>query len=198
MLIQIKKINLDDLAQYATVPMAFEVQSVLKVDQIQDGLGGLALREEKLETPYIKDYDADFGNTPTLWAGQFDLQNWGIFLGIQDNQPIAGIAVAYRTPDTDLCEGRDDLAVLWDIRVHPHYAQRGIGSQMFQHGVTWAREKGCTQLKIETQNINIPACRFYAKQVCHLGSIHQYAYQASPDVQHEMMLLWYLKLQIPV
>lgn len=189
---QIENITAQDTARYAAVPMRFEVRSVLHVEPIKEGLGGLALREEKLEQIYVKDYDADIGNAPMLWAGQFDLDYWGIFLGVKDGVPIAGMAIACRTEN--LCDGRDDLAVLWDLRVHPDHKQSGVGSQIFQHGVTWARAQGCKQFKIETQNINVPACRFYAKQGCHLGSIHQYAYWMSPNVQHEMMLLWYLDL----
>lgn len=182
------------LTRYATVPMRLDVQSVFQVVPIDDGLGGLALKEEKLAKPYVKDYDADVGNAPPLWAGQFDLQNWGIFLGVADDRPVAGMAIACRMSGSDLCEGREDLAVLWDMRVHPNYKKRGLGTQVFQHGVLWAREQGCKQLKIETQNINVPACHFYAKQGCHLGSVHQYAYSATPQVQHEAMLLWYLDL----
>ena len=193
-MLHIEKISPLNLTQYATVPMRLNVQSVFQIVPIDEGLGGLALKEEKLDKPYVKDYDTDVGNAPSLWAGQFDLQNWGIFLGVEDGQSVAGMAIAYRTADHDLCEGRDDLAVLWDMRVHPDYKKRGLGTQLFQHGVLWAREQGCKQLKIETQNINVPACRFYAKQGCHLGSIHQYAYSATPQVQHEAMLLWYLDL----
>ena len=61
----------------------------------------------------------------------------------------------------------------------------------------WARKKGCRQLKIETQNVNVPACRFYARQGCELGAIHRYGYAGCPDVAHEAMLLWYLKLCQP-
>ena len=192
MALKIDMIGVEDLARYGLIPMRFEVCSILQVEPIKDGLGGLALREEKLASPYIKDYDADIGNAPKLWAGQFDLDCWGIFLGVQDDVPIAGMAVACRTED--LCDGRDDLAVLWDLRVHPNYKRSGVGSLIFQYGVQWAREQGCKQLKIETQNINVPACRFYVKQGCHLGSVHQYGYHTVPDVQHETMLLWYLDL----
>ena len=90
--------------------------------------------------------------------------------------------------------GRKDLAVLWDIRVHPDRRRSGIGTQLFKHAVKWAQSRGCTQLKIETQNINVPACEFYVKQGCHLGEINRYGYAGHQDVQHEVMLIWYLDL----
>jgi hypothetical protein len=51
--------------------------------------------------------------------------------------------------------------------------------------------KGCFRLKVETQNINVPACRFYVKQGCVLGAIHRFAYPEFPD---EAQLLWYKDL----
>jgi GNAT superfamily N-acetyltransferase len=89
---------------------------------------------------------------------------------------------------------REDVAALWDIRVHPDERRRGIGSKLFEYAADWARRKGCRQLKIETQSVNVPACRFYAKQGCQLGAIHRYGYAGCPDVAHEVMLLWYLEL----
>ena len=51
-----------------------------------------------------------------------------------------------------------------------------------------------TQLKAETQNVNVAACRFYAAMGCRLGAIHRFAYAGQPHVAGEVMLLWYLDL----
>jgi GNAT superfamily N-acetyltransferase len=88
-------------------------------------------------------------------------------------------------------EDRTDLAVLWDIRVAEGMRGRGLGTALFRTAEEWAREQRCRQLKVETQNINVPACRFYAKQGCVLGAIHRFAY---PDFPEEAQLLWYKQL----
>jgi GNAT superfamily N-acetyltransferase len=97
-----------------------------------------------------------------------------------------------------MLEGRDDLGVLWDIRVAPGYKRHGIGKALFDASVQWCREQGFKMLKIETQNVNVPACRFYASQGARLGAIHRFAYADAawsyPDVRDEVMLLWYYKL----
>jgi len=62
---------------------------------------------------------------------------------------------------------------------------------MFKAAEAWSMAKGCRQLKVETQNINVPACRFYAKQGCVLRAIHPHAYPEFPD---EVQLLWYKDL----
>ncbi len=49
----------------------------------------------------------------------------------------------------------------------------------------------CAELKIETQNINVPACRFYARQGCRLSAIVSHAYAEFPD---EIQLIWRLAL----
>ena len=83
------------------------------------------------------------------------------------------------------------LAVLWDIRVLQECRRSGIGSQLFAKCVDWAKRKDCTRLKIETQNNNVPACRFYASMGCELRGIHHGAYSEFPD---EVQFLWYLDL----
>jgi len=97
-----------------------------------------------------------------------------------------------------MLEGWDDLAVLWDIRVSPAYRRRGIGRALFAEAVRWSRKQGMTTLKIETQNNNVPACKFYAGQGATLGSINRFAYRdalwSHPGVRDEVMLLWYLQL----
>jgi len=148
--------------------------------------------EEELSQPYIKDYDEK--ETPLDWPKQFDLTQWGIFVMFENNNPIGSAAVARNTPEVNMLEHRKDLAVLWDIRVHPDWQHKGLGTRLFDHSANWARQMGCTQMKIETQNINIPACRFYSKMGCELGMIHRFGYAAIPEVAHESMLFWYLDL----
>lgn len=180
-----------DLPAYAQVPIAFVVESRCRVEPVQGGFGGLVLVEEPVE-PYVKDYDAFPGDEPLSWRDRFDLSNWG-FLGVfVDEQRVGAATVAWNTPGVDMLQGRSDLAVLWDLRVHPEHRGRGIGRLLFHSAVTWARERGCRELCVETQNINVPACRFYARQGCTLGTINPYAYPEAPE---EMQLLWYLTLE---
>jgi len=195
--VEIKQVDLDLLAAYAAIPISFTVESILRVDVIDQGLGGLALTEEKAAPPYVKDYGQDSGDesdSPIAWPKQFDLSRWGIFLAYSGSRPVGGAAVAIDTPGLNMLEDRRDLAVLWDIRVCTDMRGRGIGAALFKHAASWARQQGCIQLKIETQNINVPACRFYARQGCRLGGIHRFGYAAHPPVAHEVMLLWYLEL----
>jgi GNAT superfamily N-acetyltransferase len=179
------------LEEYARVSIAFEVDCILELSVRNDGLGGFALSERPLMRTFVKDYDAIPGNHPTDWARRFDLSNWGLLSARLGGEQVGGAAVASQTPGLFMLEDRSDLAVLWDIRVAPHARGRGIGAALFSSAEQWAEARSCCQLKIETQNINVPACRFYASQGCTLGAIHRFPYSEFPE---EVQLLWYKSL----
>lgn len=172
------------------------VDRVLDVTAPGSGLGGLVLVERRLGVPYRKDYDAHDGG-PAEWPRRFDLTRWGLFAAHDGGTLVGAAAVAFDTPGVDMLEGRRDLAVLWDLRVAPEARGRGVGTALFGFGAAeaWAAARGGRQLKVETQNVNVAACRFYARAGCVLGAIHRFAY---PDLPDEVQLLWYKALGPPV
>ena len=186
-------VNIESLAEYSTIPSRFEVKSRLSVEVLNDGFGGVALNEEVVSPTYIKDYDVMDGEGPTRWVRDFDTANWVMFLAREGNLTIGGATVAFRTPGVFMLGGRDDIAVVWDIRVNPAYRRSRIGSSLFKEAVKWAKERGCKYLKVETQNVNIPACRFYISQGCQLGEINRFAY-TNPRLVNEVMLVWYREI----
>jgi GNAT superfamily N-acetyltransferase len=176
------------LAELARIPISFLVRSVFGV---ADDADGFVLTERSLAAPYVKDYDAIGGEGPTRWADRFDLSNWGFFAARVDGRLVGAAALAFDTAGVEMLEGRRDLAVLWDLRVALDARGQGVGSALFRAAEAWARARGCTRLKIETQNINVPACRFYAARGCVLGAANRSAY---PDLPDETQLLWYKNL----
>ena len=179
------------LPEYARIPIIFTVDHVLDVTNRNDGSSGFALSERRLEVPYEKDYDAIAGEGPLEWSRRFDLSKWAFFTARLAHGIVGGATVAFDTPGVTMLEGRRDLAVLWDIRVAPSARRQGVGSALFQGVERWAQLRCCRQLKIETQNTNVRACRFYARQGCKLRAIDRTAY---PDLPEEIQLLWYKDL----
>lgn len=175
------------LEDYARIPIAFAVDQVFDVAVSSQGSGEFVFTERRLLVPYIKDYDAAKGEGPTRWAKHFDMSNWGFFAAWMEGRRVGGSVVAFNTAGLKMLEGRTDLAVLWDIRVSPEARKRGVGSALFQAAEGWARARGCRQLKVETQNINVAACRFYMRQGCVLAAVDRLAYPELPD---EIRLLW--------
>jgi len=176
------------LAEYAGIPIAFEVCEVL--DVIAEADGSIRLEPRPLPVSYVKDYDAT-GDGPMQWAERFDLSKWGFFSAFSGAQCVGRAAVARDTSSLEMLEGQSDLALLWDIRVAPSARRHRVGSALFEAAVTWASSRGCRQLKVETQNINVAACRFYAQRGCVLRAVHPGAYPELPD---EIQLLWFKDL----
>lgn len=191
----IEEIGAELYALYDGIAAWYTVESAFRVEVVDRGLGGFRLVEEKVPTPYIKDYDDQGQDRPSAWARTYDLSRWGILLAREDGRPVGGAAVAVDAPVYPLDRfQRQDLAVLWDIRVEPSERGRGIGRALFRSAAAWARERGYGQLGLETQNVNVGACRLYAGEGCELGAIHRYGYIGCAEVAHEAMLLWYLEL----
>jgi GNAT superfamily N-acetyltransferase len=182
------------LAEYGRLPIAFRVDRRLEAFPIDAGLGGIALRERDVERPYVKDYDAIEGAGPSRWAERWDVTHWGIVSAFVRGDRVGGAVLAFDTAGLDMLEVRTDLAVLWDIRIRPDHRRQGLGRALFRAAEAWARARRCRRLKVETQDINVPACRFYARQGCVLGAIRRFAYADFPD---EVQLLWYKELAEP-
>jgi GNAT superfamily N-acetyltransferase len=191
MTIDVVEEPMNALAEYALLPIAFPVDQVLDVTVRAEG--GFVLSARRLEVPYVKDYDAVDGDGPLHWARRFDVSNWALFTARVAGSRVGGATVAFNTPGLTMLEGRRDLSVLWDIRVAPDARRKGIGSALFEKVEAWARTHRCRQLKVETQNINVPACGFYARHGCELRAIHHTAY---PELPEEIQLLWYKDLGI--
>ena len=188
--IEIREESAVSLPQYAQVPIAFCVESHFRVESVEGGLGGLRFVEEKVEPFYTKDYDS-YDEGPTRWPKLWDISNWGILAAFCGDRRVGGAAVAYDTEGVDMLEGRKDMAVLWDMRVHPDFRRKGVGSELFQAALDWACVRECRSFKIETQNIYVPACRFYARQGARLRAITQEAYTECPG---EAELIWQMAL----
>jgi GNAT superfamily N-acetyltransferase len=190
--IEVRQDSVTNLAEYANIPIAFEVNSVLDIAETFDSEPRFELTERSV-SPYIKDYDAIDGEHPTQWPGRFDVPNWVVLVAWAEGRRIGGAVIAFDTAGLEMFEGRRDLAVVWDIRVSPEFRGQGVGSSLFQAAEDCARERGCRQIKVETQNINVPACDFYARMGCVLESVQSLAYPGLPD---EVQLLWYKDLSI--
>ena len=179
------------VGELADVPISFRVERIFDVGPPHGCPGTFVLTERKVDAPYLKEYDSLPGESPARWADQFDLSNWGFIRARVGAQLVGGAVIAVRTPGCTMLEGRDDLAVLWDIRVAPEVRGQGIGAALFRAVEAWAAVKGCRELKVETQNINVPACKFYERQGCTLRRVNRHAYR---DLPGEIQLLWYKDL----
>ena len=178
------------LADYEAIPISFQVDRVLRLESPPANFTGFVFSEQQLDAPYVKDYDQP-DNRPTTWANSWDISTWGILTAEDRGTLVGGAAVAWATPELLQLQGRSDLCALWDIRVLPAHRGRGVGTALFKAAANWGRMRGAVGMRIETQTINVPACRFYAAQGCTLSAVDTHAY---PELPGEIQLIWYLKL----
>lgn len=172
--------SFESLSDYSRIPIRFSVCRIYHVVDDQ-------LVEATVPEPWETDYDLQAGHSPVDLPRRFDVSSWGCLTAWLAEERVGGALVAWNTPGVDMLEGRDDLAVLWDLRVAPRARGMGAGTALFSAVEAWARARGCCELKVETQNVNVPACEFYQRQGCRLSQVRRDAY---PDLPGEIQLIW--------
>lgn len=170
---------------HASIPSVFTARTVCSVHAAP---AGWTLQERPVAA-FTKDYDAF--EDPLRWPHDFDTRAWALLAAYDGTVRVGGALVAVATPGVDMLEGRDDLAVLWDLRVAPGWRRRGLAMALVGATQAWARRAGCRELKIETQNNNPAACRLYARAGLRLTAARPGAYPELPD---EVQLIWRMRL----
>lgn len=172
---------------YDRISMAFRVCSEYR--PVRPSASGMGLWLE--EVP-VKPYTKDLGiyEKAVDYEKQFDIRHFAVFMAFAGNIPVAGMTLAARVPGMDMLEGRQDLCVLWDLRVDEACRGRGLGRALFSRAVEWAREQELREIKIECQNNNVRACRFYQKQGAVLSAMDTRAYTGDETIQSEIKLIW--------
>jgi len=186
-MIKYEELKLKDLVKYDEISFYYETTKKYDIEKIDKGLSGFNIKLVDVEF-FRKEFDAKTSN----WINYFgDLSNWKTYVAYDNNKLIGGCVIATKTPECNMLENREDLAVLWDIRVEKEYQKKGIGQELFNLGLKFCKENGFSQLKIECQNTNPVAVNFYHKQGAELCAINEYAYIDAPN---ETQMLWYINL----
>lgn len=125
---------------------------------------------------------------PLVVARRTPVPHRGLLGAYEDDARVGGAVIAYRTPEVHMLEGRPDRAVLWDLR-----SLLMLGGGALARPCVAESKSGPWRAvaKIETRNVNVAACRFYAHMGFMLGAINRHA---SPQLRDEAQLLWYRAL----
>src|SRR5579863_1429186 len=184
--IELREEPLTALADHGTISIAFCVERIVDLTTLNRSPAA-RFADRHCPAPYIKDYDAITGNRPADWAERFASLCHTSISAYRGGERIGSAVVVVDSPTARLIDGDADVAVLWDLRVHPTSRGMGVGGALFKAAENWARARGCRQMKVETQDVNVPACRLYAKEGCRLESVEHGAYRELPS---EVRLIW--------
>lgn len=137
--------------------------------------------EELFDEPYAKSYPEDD-------------EDWARYL----EQDGRAILLAF---DGDDCVGRIRLRRDWnryafveDIAVRAAWRGKGVGTALIAAAKAWAQERGLMGLALETQDMNLSACRFYRKLGFEIGGVNTMLYRNFKQPYcDETAIFWYLK-----
>lgn len=168
-----------DLKAYAEVSIAYRVETRFRITNGQ--LAGVIA-----VNPWIKDYDEYDEDRPDHLPLRWNMGEWGILAAFDGENRLGGCILAFRTPEMNLLQGRTDLVHVIDFRVREEARGTGIGRALWRAAEEWSRTHGAVEIRVETQDINFPACRFYERMGCKLLRTDANAYEGLDEVQ----LIW--------
>ena len=180
------------LAEYASVPIAFRVTHRLVLPPLGHD-GRVLLHAEPVREPYLKNYDALPGMSPTAWPSRFDIRDWGLLLASRHGNAVGGAAIVPSPAVVSGTSASENAATLWDLRVAPEHRRQGVGELLFRAAEQWAMRHGFRTLAVETQDVNVPACRFYERMGCRLLRYETGVYVDAPG---EARLDWERRLEV--
>jgi len=142
----------------------------------EDGRIGYTLRSV---TPYLKRYGPEIYDAQ-VYIRQPDHAAWLAYVG------------GKRAGQILVREHWNRLAIVWDIVVDPPFRRQGVGRRLMELAVRWARERGLPGVMLETQNINVAACRLYESCGFVLSGLDVSLYRGIEPDTREVALFWYL------
>ena len=175
--IDVREETMASVEGYARISTAFRVARRLVIVGDPSAPTGVSIGEESVASPFIKDYDAVPDNRPSDWVRRFDTSRWRVFAAFVGDARIGG-AILIPPNDRAVVPA---IAELWDLRVDPAWRRCGVARTLWATMEAAAIADGASALEIETQHINVAACRLYQAHGGLLASVDRSAYPLLPD-----------------
>ncbi|MFC6333130.1 GNAT family N-acetyltransferase [Paenibacillus septentrionalis] len=140
--------------------------------------GNWSYTEEIFSEQYIKKYDND-----DIDVSYIEDKNKAVFFYYEGNNCIGQIRL--RT-------NWNGFALVEDIAVASTSRKRGVGTELLLKAKEWAKQNNQIGLMLETQDVNLSACRFYSKNNFVIGAVDTLLYTNFPNA-NEKAIIWYYK-----
>jgi streptothricin acetyltransferase len=185
----IRLLTLADVPRLAEIDAEFESDRFLDVEKIADGLEVTwRLVERPLVPPFRStDYGLDENDLKEIhaWLRAGD----GLHLVAEDTRTHRLVALL----DVER-ERWHHAARLWNIHIDRTYRRQGLGRELVNRAVAWAREQGLRGLVLETQTNNLPACRFYQSLGFKLCGLDDHFYSNDDIRVNEVAIFWWREI----
>ncbi|MFW5913895.1 MAG: GNAT family N-acetyltransferase [Bacillota bacterium] len=174
--------------EYASIPMRIEGDSIYRLTK-PDALS-FSLRKE-LRRVFSFDVNDEH---PEAWKKFISLQNLNMVGICHENKPVAAMSLVHDNGTVRMLDGRKDVLLIWDLRVHPDHKRKGYGKALIEYARTEAKSLGVNHLRLETQNTNPNAVEFYLAMGFELAHIREHAYSKDSaqdaGTENEIMLVF--------
>lgn len=133
---------------------------------------------ETLAEPYLKKYEED-----DVDSSYMNEDGKVVFLYYAENICIGRVKVR---------SNWNGYALIEDIAVAKDYRKNGVGRALLNKAVEWAKNQQLGGLMLETQDVNVSACRFYERNEFVIGAVDTMIY-SNLSTANEMAIFWYYK-----
>ena len=183
----IRPLAVADVLRLSDIDAEFESDHLLDVEKTTNGIDvSWRLVERPLDPPFRS---TDYGMSPqdckdlTARLHEGD----GLYLVAED----AGKLVALFDMERERWR---NTAKLWNIGIDRAYRRTGLGRELMNRAIAWARDEGLRGIVLETQTNNMPACRFYQAMGLKLCGLDDHFYSNDDIGVKEVALFWWYEL----
>jgi len=135
------------------------------------------------ECLYVDSYEKSYPNEERQWEDYIDNPDRVVFLYYNNGECVGQVI---------LRKNWNNYVLIEYMAVSKNHRGKGIGKQLMQKSVEWVKSKNFPGLMVETQDINLQACRFYSKMGFQIGAVDTMLY-ANFNKSDEKAIFWYMK-----
>jgi len=173
--LKIIEITADNIGDVNKTDTTHEINSRI-VPHIKDGCFYYTV--EEIYPSYMKTYEEDNIDYSTY----IDNPAKVVFLAYLNKRPAGQIV---------LRRNWNNFAYIEDIRVSSEFRRKGTGIALLEKAEEWSRKGDMPGIMLETQDVNVSACKLYERAGFILGGVDRKLYSATERYAHETALFWY-------
>jgi len=188
----IRPLTTADIPRLSEIDAEFESERFLDVIKTSSGLEVSWRLVERPLVPPFRSSSYSLNRQQCQEVGARLREGDGLYLVAQvaDSGKLAALLDMER-------ERWRDTANVWNILVDRAYRRRGLGRELMNRAIAWARAQGLRAITLETQTNNLAACRFYQALGFKLCGIDDHFYSNDDIGMKEVAIFWWYELDSP-